>query len=187
MFLKTDSVFSGIDSYKLCTNYEALMINETSRSVLQGSNVTEMLNNNAIPNVCNKVIDEVKVTLVMSPNSTFSLKLSPNQVAMTSFLADIKHGMKRLTETLKNHSIKETFAKSCMSKALFLQKKIADSRDRQTNLSIHYRKGFFRMPTEILCKSLKANAIDDISIIYEAVKTFHKVLNLVKSTCSGYW
>ena len=41
--------------------------------------------------------------------------------------------MKSKPETLQNRFIKETFAKNRMSKALFVQKKIANGRtDRQT-------------------------------------------------------
>ena len=42
--------------------------------------------------------------------------------------------MKSKPQTLQNQIIKETFAKNRMSKALFVQKKIADGRtDRQTD------------------------------------------------------
>ena len=52
---------------------------------------------------------------------------------MTSFLAKSIHGTQILTKTLQNRFIKETFAKKRMSKALFVQKNIADDRtDRQT-------------------------------------------------------
>ena len=47
--------------------------------------------------------------------------------------------MKSKPETLQNRIIEETFAKKRMSKALFVQKKIADGRtdgqnDRQTSI-----------------------------------------------------
>ena len=42
--------------------------------------------------------------------------------------------MKSKPETLQNRFVKETFAKNRMSKAFFVQKKIADGRtDRQTD------------------------------------------------------
>ena len=58
---------------------------------------------------------------------------------MTSFLAQTAHDMNILTKTLQNHIVREAFAKNRMSKALSVQKKIADGRtDRQTDLSINY-------------------------------------------------
>ena len=65
---------------------------------------------------------------------TLSLKISANQVAMTLFLKISTKYMKSKPETLQNRFVKETFAKNRMSKALFVQKKIADGRtDRQTD------------------------------------------------------
>ena len=55
---------------------------------------------------------------------------------MTSFLAKNKYGTKSLTPTLQKHFIKETFAKNRMSKALFVQKKIAQT---GRHIFIHYK------------------------------------------------
>ena len=59
---------------------------------------------------------------------------------MTSFLAKSTYGMQILTKALQNRFIKKIFAKKKrMSKALFVQKKIADGstdgqNDRQTSI-----------------------------------------------------
>ena len=74
------------------------------------------------------------IVILVVKNSVF-IKKSPNDVTMTSFLAKTAHDIKILTKTLQNHIVKEAFAKKCMSKALSVQKKIAD---RQTDLSINY-------------------------------------------------
>ena len=53
---------------------------------------------------------------------------------MTKFLKISTKYVKSKPQTLQNQIIKETFAKNRMSKALFVQKKIADGRtDRQTD------------------------------------------------------